>query len=79
MKFKDTFNICVKIKKIKGGGTQVDCVKGLWGVSASTDQDAIREAMNYFLQYHQDGEYEDIINNAKCDARDELIDRRFED
>ena len=39
------------------GRFNIDCVKGLWGVSAPTKEDAKREAMHYFIQYFTDGEY----------------------
>lgn len=37
---------------------QIWCSKGLWWVEARDEETAMREAMNYFIQYWNDGEYE---------------------
>ncbi len=39
----------------------IDCKLGLWGVSAPTRDIATHQAMHYFLQYRDDGEYSSII------------------
>ena len=39
----------------------IDCKLGLWGVSAPTKDIAMHQAMHYFLQYRDDGEYSSII------------------
>ena len=33
------------------------CTKGLFAVSSGNKQDALREAKHYFIQYYNDGEY----------------------
>jgi len=45
------------ISKQRGGRFAIDCKKGLWGVEAATEQEAIQEARHYFIQYYRDGEY----------------------
>lgn len=37
----------------------VKCNKGLWQVSAPKKEVAIAEAKHYFIQYFEDGEYDD--------------------
>lgn len=37
----------------------ITCNKGLWGVDAPTFEQALSEAMHYYLQYLDDGEYDD--------------------
>lgn len=36
----------------------IDCKKGLWGVSGRNEVTVQREAMHYFMQYLEDGEYD---------------------
>ena len=38
-------------------GFSVKCKLGLWGVFAPTKEQAMKEAMYYFVQYFNDGEY----------------------
>lgn len=40
-------------------GWSVHCTKGLWAVSAPSENVAEREAMHYFVQYYAAGEYSD--------------------
>jgi hypothetical protein len=40
-------------------GVEIWCKKGLWLVCAPTEEQAIIEAMHYFNQYYNDGEYDD--------------------
>jgi hypothetical protein len=39
------------------GEYEYKCKRGLWTVSGASHQRVIREAMNYYEQYLQDGEY----------------------
>ena len=39
-------------------GYSIRCKKGLWAVTAPTKSQAEREAMRYFTQYFEDGEYD---------------------
>lgn len=57
----EDFEKCTKTKKTKKGYS-VECVKGLWCVSASTLQEANSEAAHYFTQYYHDGEYNELLN-----------------
>lgn len=52
----DLFEMNIKRKKTKYM-YEINCRKGLWGVSAANKDDAEREARHYFAQYFQDGEY----------------------
>ena len=45
--------------KISRFGHEINCIKGLWGVCAPTKAQAESEAMHYFMQYFEDGEYTD--------------------
>jgi len=45
-------------KKItKSGRVEMHCKKGLWGVDAPTEDEAEKEALHYFMQYYNEGEY----------------------
>ena len=40
-------------------GYSITCKKGMWKVFAPTEEEAEREARRYYLQYFEDGEYDD--------------------
>lgn len=44
------------------GRTSITCKLGLWGVSAASESEALREAMHYWQQYLRDGEYDSLLN-----------------
>jgi hypothetical protein len=44
-------------KELKNGRYSIKCVKGLWAVDAPNKSEATREALHYFSQYLEDGEY----------------------
>ena len=59
---------------IKDGGHEVYCTKGLWAVRACSSYEYARaEAMHYFLQYYEDGEYSDDCQISKLRARIEEL------
>ena len=43
----------------KDGRCTIACNKGLWSVDAPSKNEATIEAVRYFLQYWEDGEYSD--------------------
>lgn len=45
--------------KITQYGHEINCSKGLWGVTAPTKKQAEVEAKHYFIQYFGDGEYDE--------------------
>jgi len=53
---KTPFEKYTKRKRTKLGYS-IECVKGLWGVTAPNVATAEREAKHYFIQYYRDGEY----------------------
>jgi hypothetical protein len=53
----EAFEKNTKYKVTKDGRHKVDCKKGLFGVSAPTKEQAMKEARHYFMQYFVDGEY----------------------
>jgi len=53
-------------KKKEGDRFCINCKKGLWGVTASTREEAMREARHYFIQYYMDGEYDDDPKDFKA-------------
>ena len=55
------FELCTVVRKSGKGQHQIDCVKGLWGVSGSNKQRVLVEARRYFFQYYFDGEYNNIL------------------
>ena len=40
-------------------GHEINCIKGLWGVTAPTKEQAENEAKHYFWLYFGDGEYDE--------------------
>ena len=50
------FKELTTIKKYKGR-CSINCKRGLWGVYANSEQQAMIEAKHYFVQYWSDGEY----------------------
>tara|TARA_R110000737_G_C14399033_1_gene453837 strand:- start:269 stop:511 length:243 start_codon:yes stop_codon:yes gene_type:complete len=60
-KYQKQFNKCITKRTRKNGHTSINCKLGLWGVSAPNEIQAIREALHYWHQYKEDGEYSEII------------------
>ena len=56
MDIHEAFKKYTKTKKT-ATGYEVKCAKGLWGVHAPTEAEAMNEARHYFRQYFEDGEY----------------------
>ena len=54
------------VHKVRDGRHEIDCRRGLWGVSASSREQALREAQHYYMQYELDGEYEEIMKCEYC-------------
>lgn len=48
----------IKTSTDKNGVHTISCRKGLWSVSCANHEDARREALHYFAQYFEDGEYD---------------------
>ena len=55
------FDKCVNIRRARNADYIFECCKGLWSVQCYSSPKARREAMHYFMQYKDDGEYSDII------------------
>ena len=55
--FDIVFHQHTRSRKTKNGYS-IRCKKGLWSVTAPTKSQAEREAMRYFTQYFEDGEYD---------------------
>ena len=43
---------------LKSGNLIIRCKRGLWSCEGPDHDKVQREAMNYFLQYYEDGEYD---------------------
>lgn len=56
IKSVELFHTHTKYKQTKHGH-EVSCVKGLFSVTAPTRVQAEKEAFYYFMQYYNDGEY----------------------
>ena len=56
-KYKESF---IKNTEFKETGNRYnwECKLGLWSVSAPTLKQALSEALHYYAQYYNDGEYE---------------------
>lgn len=48
------------VRKKSKSGYSIRCIKGNWGVTAPTKEEAEREARHYFGQYLADGEYDEV-------------------
>lgn len=62
MTVDEAYKKLVSVKKCKDGSYTIKCKKGLWRVDAKSKIKARAEAMNYFIKYFYDGEYEDSKN-----------------
>lgn len=51
------------------GGRSIRCCLGLWGVSAGDKATAEREALHYWTQYFEDGEYQKHLSNGQADRQ----------
>ena len=72
IKFKD-FNKCVDIIH-KGSVVEIDCKLGLWGVSGTAQEDVYRDALSYWQQYKEDGEYSSILGGES--VIDKLVNKK---
>ena len=54
------FEKLTKYRKV-GDRHEVSCVKGFWLVEAATKEEARNHALQYFIQYLMDGEYNDLM------------------
>lgn len=61
MTLLEEFNKCTLKRKTKSGKTTILCRLGLWSVDGYESINVMHEAMHYFKQYKEDGEYSGII------------------
>ena len=59
MSLVDNFYKDIRIKR-DGDWINIDCPLGLWGVTTTDEEAAIREAQHYYMQYSEDGEYDHL-------------------
>lgn len=52
------FEKYTETKLMKNDRVHIYCKRWLWGVEAPDLDTAKKEAMRYFIQYYEDGEYE---------------------
>ena len=57
----DDFKKCTTKRQRKNGRTSINCKLGLWGVLVTSEDQAMMEALRYFIQYKNAGEYSEII------------------
>jgi len=53
-----SFAANTETKLMRNGRVEIHCKRGFWGVSAANQEEAMREAKHYFIQYFEDGEYD---------------------
>ena len=64
------FNRCVEQKLMKDGTLEIHCKRGNWCV-IGIDHDRVKtEALHYWYQYKQDGEYDSLLSNAESEVSD---------
>ena len=72
----DDFRKCVDII-YKGSIVEINCKLGLWEVSGQWDDaDIHREALHYWRQYKDDGEYSNILGGES--VIDKLVNKKRE-
>lgn len=52
-----SFHKCTVSRRLKDGTLRIKCRLGLWAVEGKDHAQAQREAMHYWMQYFEDGEY----------------------
>ena len=57
-KIEELFSLHTETKLMRNGRVEIHCKRGFWGVSAASEDEAMREAKHYFVQYFEDGEYD---------------------
>jgi len=56
IKLLEDFQKCVIVKE-----NSIECKLGLWSVYGGTEKQQLDEALHYFSQYKEDGEYYSIL------------------
>ena len=54
----EDFKKCTTKKRHKDGRIEINCKLGLWSIESYSESFADKEALNYFTQYRDDGEYD---------------------
>jgi hypothetical protein len=75
---RDVFERCVERAVDKDGVLKLRCKKGFWCVSGKNHQQVEVEAVHYWRQYEQDGEYEDILRAAGDQSPAVMMERNEE-
>lgn len=57
----ERFKSNIIINEEPDGRCEISCKKGLWSVSANGLLTAIHEALHYYVQYKNDGEYDELL------------------
>jgi hypothetical protein len=52
-----SFHRCTRSRRLKDGTLRIKCRLGLWAVEGKDYAQVQREAMHYWIQYFEDGEY----------------------
>ncbi len=60
----ELFNKCVR-RKSRDGRHEIRCRLGLFGVEGPDREAVEREARHYWIQYFQDGEYNNHLENTQ--------------
>jgi len=68
MELNTLFDTCTITKLMRDGTVQIQCKNGLWSVSGANRKDVEREAQRYWIQYYNDGEYAELLGNAKINT-----------
>ena len=55
------FDRCTETKLIQNGSMEIHCKRGLWYVLGRDHKRVKLEALNYWVQYLRDGEYDEIL------------------
>ena len=62
--FVRPFDRCAETKLLKDGTVEIHCKRGLWSVSGRHWRQVRREAIRYWRQYKDAGEYDDLLANT---------------
>lgn len=59
-----SFHKCTSRRVLKDGTLRIRCKLGLWAVEGKDHAQVQREAMRYWIQYYEDGEYRILTTPA---------------
>jgi len=66
------FDKCAEVNLHEDGTVEIKCKLGLWSISGHDIEFVRANAQHYWIQYYHDGEYDEMLTNAKAHGRDSV-------